>query len=65
VHLKFSLIRVVVSFEGGGAVQQKFTTSVHLTSGMIRMVVSLEGGNSAKIYYLSAFEIWSNKRGGF
>jgi hypothetical protein len=30
---------------------------------MIKMVVSLEAGNSVKIYYLSAFEIWSDKRG--
>jgi hypothetical protein len=31
---------------------------------MIKMVVSLEGGNSVKIYYLSASEIWPDKRGG-
>jgi monomeric isocitrate dehydrogenase len=61
VHLKFSLIRVVVSFEGGNSA--KITTSVHLKSDMIRVVVSLEGGNSAKIYYLSAFEIWHDKSG--
>ena len=37
---------------------------MHLISGLIRGVVSLEGSSLVVICYLSASEIWSDKRGG-
>jgi hypothetical protein len=37
---------------------------VHLKSGLIRGVASLEDDNLVVLYYLSASEIWSDKRGG-
>jgi hypothetical protein len=37
---------------------------VHLKSGLIREVASLEGDNLVVLYYLSASEIWPDKRGG-
>ena len=35
-----------------------------LKSDLIRGVVSLENDNLVVLYYLSASEIWSDKRGG-
>jgi hypothetical protein len=44
--------------------QQNTTKLLHLKSGLIRGVVSLEGSSLVVFCYLSASEIWPDKRGG-
>jgi len=36
-----------------------------MKSGLIRRVTSLDGDTLVVVYYLGAFEIWPDKKGGF
>jgi hypothetical protein len=60
--MKNGLIRGVASLEGDNIVV--FTISVHLKSGLITGVASLVDDNLVVFYYLTASEIWSDKKGG-